>query len=502
MALRVALGGIAHETSSYCPRPTTIDDFAVCRGDEIVSVNRGVRSALGGMLEGSRELGADVVGLLHADAQPAGLIDGSGYQLLRASLLERLRGAGPVDAVCLALHGAGLIDGIGELERDLVGAVRAQVGARAKLLVTLDLHANNVTDDLVELADLVFGCHRYPHTDFFDRGREVARHLPALLEETLVPVGHVERLPMIIAATTTDEGPAAEAAALCESIALEPGVLDCTFFHGFMHTDWPTVGACVVAYADRSGESARDAARRAAEWVWSHRDRFNPHVPTATEAIARARAAAPGLVILHEMSDNPGGGAPGDGTHLLRAMVAAELEDACFAVLADPEAVDAAHRAGVGATLPLRLGGKTDHLHGAPIDADVYVKCLTDGRFTVRSPMGGGRSADLGRMARICIGGIDVLLASRRAQVFDPAVIELNGIDPRRCRYLALKSEHHFRAGFAGLWSAAIPVDGPGLSSVDFARLPRAHTPRPIWPLDPEARLQGMRPDAETPPTP
>jgi microcystin degradation protein MlrC len=334
----------------------------------------------------------------------------------------------------------------------------------------------------------VFRCHRYPHTDLFDRGHEIVQWLPALKDGSIVPVGHVERLPMILPATTTDEGIAAEVLVRCEMVAARLGLVDCTFFHGFMHADVPTTGASVLAYSNDDLDLARTGAREVAEWIWHRRAQFYRRVPDAAEAVARATAAPPGLIILHEMSDNPGGGAPGDGTHLLRAMLGARLSSACFAVIADAEAAAAAHSVGEGASIALSVGGNTDPLYGEPISGEAYVASLADGRFTLRTPMGAGREVDLGPSACVRINEVDVIIVSRRAQVFDPAVLELHGIHIAGYRYLALKSEHHFRAGFAGMWSQAIPVDGPGLSSVNFDRFPRQHSPRPIYPIDRTAR--------------
>jgi microcystin degradation protein MlrC len=484
VTLRLAIGGIEHETSTFASSATTLSQFRTLRAAELLSANRGVRSPIGGMLAAADAIGAEVTGLLHAEAEPGGVIEREAYETLRAELLERLLSARPVDAIALSLHGAGLVADIGDLEADLLAAIRTETGPHVKVVVTLDLHGNNITPHLLRLADLVFGCHRYPHIDLFERGREVVELLPALADGTVVPLGYVERLPMIMPATTSDTGVAGEALALCETVKQRAGMLDCAFFHGFMHTDCATTGASVVAYSNDDAAAAREGACDVARFVWDHRDAFYVPVPDAGEAVKRALAAPPGLVILHEMSDNPGGGAPGDGTHLLRAMIDAKLCDACFATIADPEAAAAAHASGEGTRLELQFGGKADDLHGAPIVATAEVTALTDGRFTLRTPMGAGTRFDLGPSAAVRINGVDVVLVSSRSQVFDPAVLELHRIDIRDYRYLGLKSEHHFRAGFAGLWSTAIPVDGPGISSVNFDRFVWTQPPRPIWPLD------------------
>ena len=187
------------------------------------------------------------------------------------------------------------------------------------------------------------------------------------------------------------------------------------------------------------------------------------------------------------MSDNPGGGAPGDGTHLLRAMLAAGLTESAFAMLYDPEVADAAHRAGVGATLRVRLGGKHDRLHGDPVDLEVYVKSLTDGRFTLTTPMGQGSPMNIGRTARIAAGGLDIVVASERTQVLDPGPFLLHGIDVARCRIVGLKSSAHFRAGFSGIAKHIVTTDPPGISTANLRSFPYRRLRRPIYPLDRDA---------------
>src|SRR5262249_15769766 len=202
-----------------------------------------------------------------------------------------------------------------------------------------------------------------------------------------------------------------------------PGLIDCVFFHGFSHTDLPDAGVTVVAVAEHDGGLARRAAQAVAQEIWARREAF--HVKylqpagAVAEAVGLADQGAP--LGINEMSDNPGGGAPGDGTHLLRAMIEARLTGSAFGTMYDPEVADTAHNAGAGATLRVRLGGKHDRLHGDPLDLTVYVKSLTDGQFTLSTPMGQGSLVTLGKMARLVCDGVDIVVASQRTQGLHPA---------------------------------------------------------------------------------
>ncbi|HVM55710.1 MAG TPA: MlrC C-terminal domain-containing protein, partial [Acidimicrobiales bacterium] len=192
-------------------------------------------------------------------------------------------------------------------------------------------------------------------------------------------------------------------------------------------------------------------------------------------------------VVINDTSDNPGGGTPGDATHVLRAFLDAGLEDACFAMICDPETVQQAITAGVGATIDVRLGGKHDDLHGEPIDAPAYVHSISDGKVTLTGPMLNGVTLRLGPMVRLTIRGVDVIVSSAASQTFDPEVFLLHGIDVRRYRYVGLKSSQHFRAGFGDLAAEIITADSPGLTSQRVEVFHHTRPPGPLWPVDPAA---------------
>jgi microcystin degradation protein MlrC len=169
-------------------------------------------------------------------------------------------------------------------------------------------------------------------------------------------------------------------------------------------------------------------------------------------------------------------------------MLDGALEQSAFGTLYDPAVVEAAHRAGVGATLRVALGARFDRLHGDPLELDVYVKALTDGRFRRTSPMGRGQTVDLGKMARLVVRGVDIVVASVRTQVLDPQPFALHGVDVAECRVVGLKSSAHFRAGFEGLARHIVSTDPPGLSTSTLANFPYQRVRRPVYPLDRDTR--------------
>jgi microcystin degradation protein MlrC len=400
-------------------------------------------------------------------------------------LLAQLRAAMPLDAICLALHGAGVADGIDDLESAVLEAVRDVVGPRLPIAATLDLHGN-ITPRTAELATGLFGVHEYPHVDAYERGQEAMEFLVRVLRDEIQPAMAVEVLPLLIPASPSRLEPARTINDVCHQWEREPGMIHCAFMHGFSQTDIPQMGVTVIALTERDRSLAERAARAVASEIWTRRELFQKKFPAPADAVAEANrlAESGGLVVINEISDNPGGGAPGDGTHLLRAMLEAGLKDSAFGTVYDPAAAAAAHAAAVGARIHVRLGGHFDRMHGDPLDVDAYVKCLTDGKFVLSTPMGRGEAVDLGKMARLVCRGIDVIVASDRTQVLDPQPFALHGIDVSQCRIVGLKSSAHFRAGFDGIATHIVSTDPPGLSTSNLASFPYRRVRRPIYPLD------------------
>lgn len=497
--IRIALAGVSHETNTYCRHLTRARAFHQLRGSRILDTH-GQQSDIGGAVSACLAEGFEPVPLLYATAQPSGLIERAVYEGFKQEILQGLERAGPLDAAVLCLHGAGVVEGIEDLEGDLAQAVRRVVGPDVPVTASFDLHGN-VTQIMADTVDGVFACHHYPHVDLHERAAEAVRFAAELARTGSTTAVHVERLPMLLPTTTTFLGPGAHWLEEMLAAEDEPGIVDVSWFHGFPYTDIAPVGSSVVVTArdteqhpsapcGTAAKSAGDVARRMAGRLWQARNDFRPISLSADQAVAEAvqQAACPGTgpVVIHETSDNCGAGCPGDGTHLLRAMLEAQLPRACFGFIVDAEAAAQAHAAGVGATVELTLGGRYDDLHGAPLPVTGYVKSLHDGRITLQS-MFKGAPLHLGPMARLQVDGMDIIVASRRSQTFDTEPFLAVGIDVNRYDYVALKSSNHFRAGFQGLARAIVTADPPGLSTHHIEIFPRHRAQGPLWPLDPAA---------------
>ena len=492
--MRIALAGINHETNTYCRGLTEAKDFHQLRGDRMFRA-RGSETSLGGALATCAELGIDVVPILFCDTQPSAMIARAAYEGFKAEILRGLAAALPVDGVFLALHGAGVVEGLQDLEGDLCVAVRDLVGEAVPITAGFDLHGN-VTQRMADALNGVFACQQYPHIDMHLRADEAIRLIVRMHFEGVRPVLHVERVPMLLPTTTTFEGIGQRTLAHMLAAEAERGVIDVSWFHGFPYTDVAHVGTYVVVTTDGDRAQAVRIAKTQAQRLWDDRELFRARSLSADEAVAEALRLAAGMtaedrlpVVINETSDNCGGGAPGDGTHLLRAMLNAQLENACFGFIVDAETAAQAHAAGTGATIEVILGGRYDELHGAPLHARAYVKSLSDGRLIMQA-MFKGAPINLGPMARLVVDGIDVVVASTRSQTFDPEPFLALGIDVRRYRVVALKSSSHFRAGFKDVAGAIVTADPPGLTTHHVEIFRRERATGALWPLHDEARYR------------
>lgn len=484
--MRIALAGISHETNTYCQGLTPKADFYTYRGAHMLST-AGQESDVGGAVDACQRLGVEAVPLLFASTQPSGTIARDAYEDFKAEIIEGLSAAGALDGCVLLLHGAGVVEGIADLEGDLCRAVRNLLGD-LPIAASFDLHGN-VTQDMADQLNGIFACHHYPHVDLHDRAAEAVEAVADMAASGRRARCQVIRLPLLLPTTTTYEGIGERMLQSLLTHEADGDCLDLSWFHGFPYTDVAHVGSFVaVSYYEEQAQRAIAQAQAFADELWRQRESFRPHSLDGDQAVAAAQAQDRYPVVIHETSDNCGGGTPGDGTHLLRSMLAAGLgAEACFAFIVDAETAALAHQAGVGAEIDVRLGGKTDDLHGAPLAARAYVKALHDGRLVMQH-MFRGAPLNVGPMARLVIDDMDVVVASRRSQTFDQEPFLAVGIDVMKYKYVALKSSNHFRAGFQHIAGGIVTADTPGLTTHRIEVFSRQQTAEPLWPVDPRAQ--------------
>ncbi|MFB6201757.1 MAG: M81 family metallopeptidase [Halorhabdus sp.] len=494
----VVLGGFSHETNTFATGTTGRPLFQERReyfSDEIAEKMRGTNTCEGGVIDVAEEEGVDLHYTVSASATPSGIVASDAYEFYTGKILEGVEAhSDDLDGVALCLHGAMVPEGMTDGEGPLVRKVRERVGPDVPIAVTLDLHGN-ISDELVEQADALIAYEEYPHTDTGDTGREAMRVLTRMMRDGLEPAMHIERPPVLAMGPkqNTREGPMAEVMTIAREYEEHDDVVKVNVFPAFHQADVPSMNFSVPVVATNE-DTAREVSRELATHIWERREDFIGDYPEPSEAVVRAKelvadgATADGPVVMADVGDNPGGGGAADGTTVLREMLDQELTNAGFAIMRDPEVVDTCVQAGVGERVTVNIGGKTDDMHGDPIeDVDSYVKAITDGEFKNTGPMGTGSENHLGRAIHLKCGhedGVSVILTDNRMQPLDAEIWRHMGIQPERLDTLVIKSTNHFRADYEPMSCEVIPINSIGLVSMDPRNFEFEQIPRPQFPLD------------------
>ena len=487
---RIALGALLFEGNTFSPNITERVDFAskyLCSGEQIVVELDGTNTEIGGALNVAAEAGVEVLPLLATHGGAGGRVSAGCYRALLDELLTRLREAGPVDGLYLALHGAFIAEGVDDVETEVLSAARAIVG-RVPLAVSCDLHAH-ITPAMLRLADIVIGYQHYPHDDTFETGQRAVRLLLDSIGGRIKPTLVGVRAPLIVPAqrqNTNGAGPMVKIRELARGLETAP-VLALSYFPVQPWLDFDEIGFTAVALADGDAAAAGRAATRVAEQAWRRRDEFTVSTVTPENAIRAGLAGVPAgagkPVVLADASDCVGGGASGDSAAVLAALLEHGGDATSTIHIVDPQTVAAAEAAGVGRTFRARLGNKLDPGYGAPLTTAARVLRVLDGRFRYRGGLLGGVAASLGRCAVVQIRGAEVLVSSLSSYEYADEHFQACGIDPWAKQFVVVKNPMNYQAAYRGA-AAMFILATPGPTTPDLAGLAWHRLRRPVYPLD------------------
>jgi microcystin degradation protein MlrC len=483
----VITGGLMHETHTFSTEPAPLAAWDIARDEECWRY-AGTNHSLGGVIAGGRAHDLELVPTLFAHATPSGAADRETYEALVTELLARIEQALPADGIILTLHGAMVAEGVLDAEADTLRRLRAITGPKLPIAVTLDFHANTGRD-LVELATIIVGYDTYPHIDLADRAQEAVDLLVETIAGRIKPAMAFAAPPLLPVPQAMFTGLPPFSTILERAFALEAdgSALSITVAGGFAYADTPVAGVSFIAITDGDPAGAERIVTELANLAWSLREKMRiENVPPA-RAVAEAIAYPEGPVVLVDVSDNIGGGTPGDGTVILAELLRQGATEATV-VVNDPAAVQAAIAAGVGGRIALEVGGKTDRWHGEPVPVEGRVRLLSDGRWTHEGPENAGVPVDPGPVAVVRVDGVNLVLTTTKTMPGDLQQLKSVGIDPVRQQILVVKAAVRWRGGYWPITKHHIDVDAPGIGSVNLAAFPFQNLRRPIYPLDVDAR--------------
>jgi microcystin degradation protein MlrC len=308
-----------------------------------------------------------------------------------------------------------------------------------------------------------------------DTGRASAKHLALLLKTKQRFAKAFRQLPFLIPISwqCTNDQPTN---GIYEKLAAlqSDAVPTLSFAPGFPAADFPDCGASVFAYGKTQAD-ADAAADAITAIIEGHEDDFDGKIYSPDEGVRLAMELAKTArkpIVIADTQDNPGAGGDSDTTGMLRALVRNKAQRAATGVIYDPESAKAAHAAGVGATVRLKLGGKSGIPGDAPYEDSFVVEKLSDGNFIAPGPYFGGRAMEMGPSACLRIGDVRVVVASHKSQLADQALYRYVGIEPTEQKILVNKSSVHFRADFEPIAERLLICAAPGAMPADTAALP------------------------------
>jgi microcystin degradation protein MlrC len=493
--MRLLIAMMKHETNTFSPVPTPLARFGhgpgPLYGEAAVQAYRGTGSGLGAYLDLAAREGAEVVLPIAASAPPSRPVEDAAYEHIAGVICDAVAKGG-WDGIMLDLHGAMVTESLEDGEGELLRRIRA-IDPAIPIAVAYDMHAN-LYDAMIAHATVVAGYRTYPHIDTYDTAKRAGEILLRAMRGEARPViawGNAPMLPHVMK-QGSDDHPNKELQARCAAMSGE-GALCASLFTGFPHADIANAGLSAVVVTDGDQARAERLRDQLLDQAWAGREDFVYRLEPLDQSLARAKALPPpqageGPIVLLDHYDNCASGGTMDTTAVLAAILRAGLENVAAFAIYDPEAVQQAIAAGIGAEISLAIGGKLKMPavpgDSRPLAVTGTVKTISSGRFRNQGPMQRGVLMDMGPSVVIDTGKVEIAVISRHVEPNDLNCLLSLGIDPMQKRYVMLKSRIHWRAGLGKLAKAVVECAGHGVCTSDYAQLTFRNVRRPIYPLD------------------
>ncbi|MGO7332930.1 M81 family metallopeptidase [Rhizobium leguminosarum] len=462
--MRIAVGGIHIECSTYNPVLNEEKDFRVLRGAALLEAP---------YFAFLRDYAAEFLPTIHARAIAGGPVSRATYEAFKGEFLERLKPMLPLDGLYLAMHGAMYVEGMEDAEGDWISAARALVGKDCTVSASYDLHGN-VTQRIIDALDIYSTYRTAPHIDVEETMRRSVSMLVKSLKTGERPVVLWVPIPVVLPGerTSTVDEPAKSLYDMLPGIDAIDGVWDASLMVGYVWADEPrATAAAIMTGTDRT--VLEREAKRLARAYWDAREDFVFGCKTGTleECVERAIASPTAPVVLAESGDNPTGGGVGDRADVLAELIARGATGVVFAGIADKAATEACYAAGIGAELELSVGASLDTQGSKPVH----------GRFTVKFLHETSDPTD--RQAVVSVSGIDLVLSAKRRPYHNIVDFTRLGLDPHKASIIVVKSGY--------LSPELAPIANPNLMALSTGvvdqfveRLPRLRKQHPTYPFD------------------
>lgn len=422
--------------------------------------------------------GAETVPVLSAWASSGGPLTRACFDTLRDRLVDGLRAArgSGLDGVYLCLHGAMGVEGVRDAETQLLRAARDAAGG-VPVVTTHDLHGN-LTRERVAAADAIIAYGTNPHRDHARVGRKAAELLAGVAGKSMHPVTAWRSLPLLLGGGKTIDFLAPMRIVFRRMRQMERKG-ECLAASTFMVHPWnddPALGWATLVITDGDAAAADRLADELAELCWARRHEQPPTFATPADAITQAKRARfrrkLGVVTMSDASDVVTAGAPGDSTHLLRALLEDGGDLLTYAAVRDPDAIDTLWPLAPGDESRLSVGGKLDPTSSTPLPV----------RGTVVSKH---QLAGFLRVVVLAVDHLRLVITEGPAMVMKPSFYTDVGLDIWKADVVVVKNFFPFLLFFLPYNRKTIFVRTRGVTDFDAAyRLPFDGPMHPRDPID------------------
>jgi len=459
--MHIVVGGIGHESNTFNPALTPIDSFRILRGKELLK-EEPARTLL--------SMGMDVKPAIYNIPFASAVVDRHAYSYLKSEFIREIEKTSEIDGICLTLHGAMVVEGIGCAEIDLLKTIRETIGEDVLISASLDLHGN-IPVEMADYVNILTAYRTAPHRDVIETRRKSAKLLVEAIQKGLKPKSVIIRPPVLLPGeyVVTDVEPAASVYRMLEEVDKTPGIMDSSLLVGMAWADVPHAGASVIAVAEDGEyvEEARKKACKVAKAYWDNRMKFRLEVESGSpkECIQTAIASDKRPFFISDSGDNITAGAAGDVPIMIEELISNKVDDAVVGGIIDRRAVNACREAGIGATIKLEIGGKLDQINGYPLEVKGKILNLTENGAVIR------------------VDGIDVILTAERTAFTSPEDFIAYGIDVTRRKIVVVKLGYLF-TGLKKVASQSMIALTPGFTNLLIEKLEYRNLRRPMFPLD------------------
>ena len=471
---RIAIAGIAIESSTFSPAVSHEEAFRTRMGEDVFSYYP-FMSTDSGIIDRAVWLPT-----LRGHAMPGGIVTLEAYESLVNKTLKMLKEALPLDALFFDIHGAMSVQGVDDPEGDFLVRIRELVGTDVLISTSMDLHGS-VSLRLAQNTDLIT-CYRLaPHEDALESKKRAVTNLLHRLESGLGKPAYKGWIPVPILLpgekTSTRIEPGKSLYAQIPALLEGDKVIDAAIWMSYPWADEPRNHGVVMAYGDDK-EAVAKATETLAMNFWEVREDFDFVAPTTylDDALSQAIKSNKKPFIISDMGDNPTAGGAGDVTWTLHEIFkrpefkSPNSKSVIYASIPGPELVSKA--------LEIGVGGKIDAMAGAEIDNRFAPPVRVNGEITAI------KQTDTNTEVVVKSGNIYTIVTEKRnAYHYKKNFTDL-GLDPENIDILVVKlgylttELYEFRAD----WIMALT---PGGVDQDLLRLPYKRINRPMYPLDP-----------------